>query len=422
VIDSTLSKRDLFGTLRISFTTPAARALELFLLPHPPPNMPVYLVHGFRWPRDGFSGIRVHAVVHALDEISVEYIQNGNSRRDLLRSLRKAYPDIMKELDHTDVENEVYVQPGLKGGIRMGERRLEFIEQYNPEDVDGPYAVSQPYAYVGDKVVVIATAPGTASNNATGKAPQTPAAEQKKPPGTSGTTSKTQALSSLGDPTALSVNMDEVIANGPGLTNKAWEALADLRDKIAEGEKIGWWVVYNGDPDRAFDDSDDEYDEEYDEQEANDIVRDGGDVSSAASPTSPISPATIYSTHRPTISESAPIPVSITGTYPVSTPPVAAILAQAQQEAAGQTRMQSPGLTALPIRPTPPSIPIQPPPTQTRPQSSSRTSFSRTRTNNSSSIAEAKAAKQKDASDDPSKVKEASKAQSLRKKFFGRKP
>ena len=26
-----------------------------------------------------------------------------------------------------------------------------------------------------------------------------------------------------------------------------------MRDKIADGEKIDWWVIYNGDPERAYD-------------------------------------------------------------------------------------------------------------------------------------------------------------------------
>jgi hypothetical protein len=62
------------------------------------------------------------------------------------------------------------------------------------------------------------------------------------------------------------MNITELIAQGPGSTPKAWEALADLRDKIAQGEKIDWWVIYNGDPERPFDD-----DSGYDDEEDNDI-------------------------------------------------------------------------------------------------------------------------------------------------------
>ena len=37
------------------------------------------------------------------------------------------------------------------------------------------------------------------------------------------------------------------------MSQEAWQALADLRDQIAAEEEIGWWVVYNGDPDREYD-------------------------------------------------------------------------------------------------------------------------------------------------------------------------
>ncbi|KAK5051979.1 hypothetical protein LTR84_002783 [Exophiala bonariae] len=219
--------------------------------------MPVYLVHGFRWPREGFTGIRVHAVLHNLDDTSVEYIQNEQSKADILASFHKAFPDIMKELD----------SPG---------RNLEFIEQYNPEDTESVHAVSQPYAYVGDKVVTIAANPGEGTGLSSGlgqTGPASPATVDstkavvgslKKP--------NTPRIATL-EPTALSMNVEEVISEGPGLTNRAWEALADLRDKIASGEKIGWWVVYNGDPARSFDDYDDDedYDDEYDDYQMEDV-------------------------------------------------------------------------------------------------------------------------------------------------------
>ena len=297
--------------------------------------MPVYLVHGFRWPREGFTGIRVHAVINNLDDISAEYIQNCNSRADLLRSFRKAYPDIMKELDHTDLETDTYTQPGYYRGSRSGGRRLEFIEQYNPEDVDGPHAVSQPWAFVGDKVVVIAASPGmglggpgAAQTGGTQPTipiqPESPTLSERKPRTKTQPMSKPAPFNSPADVTALSVNVEEVIADGPGLTNKAWEALADLRDKIAEGEKIGWWVVYNGDPERGFDDEDDRDGEDEDE-EMEDVEgeeEEGEQAAAFTGPTSSDSTATAKRMHRPTGSNDAPIPTSTAmGTFPTSTPP-----------------------------------------------------------------------------------------------------
>jgi hypothetical protein len=76
---------------------------------------------------------------------------------------------------------------------------LRFIEQYDPEDIT---LKGQPYAYVCDQVHEV----------------------------------------------QLSVDIDEV--RGKGVANDAWSALADLRDKIAPGEKVGWFVVVNGDVER----------------------------------------------------------------------------------------------------------------------------------------------------------------------------
>lgn len=339
--------------------------------------MPVYLVHGFRWPREGFTGIRVHAVVHNLDDCSVEYIQNENSRADILASFHKAFPEIMKELD------------GPVGG-----RRLEFIEQYNPDDMDGPYAVSQPYAFVGDKVVMIAAGPGTGTGPGGGASgpgvaqgisspppsgvgqppapapaaaaggqqqpplpPESPKTPQKKTRAATQPMSKSAPFNSPADTAALSINMEEVIADGPGLTNKAWEALADLRDKIAEGEKIGWWVVYNGDPERSFDDVEDDENDD-DEMADEEMV----DVPEAADETV---------ADRRLDSPTA---------YLLQHPPLAS----------------NQGLTALPVR-------------QAQAAPSTTTTAARP-----------DKGKQREVPPEPAKLKESAKSQGLRKKFFGR--
>ena len=76
---------------------------------------------------------------------------------------------------------------------------LRFIEQYDPSD---EITKSQPYAYVCDQVYEV----------------------------------------------QLGVDVDEV--RGKGVKNEAWSAMADLRDKVAAGEKVGWFVVVNGDVER----------------------------------------------------------------------------------------------------------------------------------------------------------------------------
>lgn len=333
--------------------------------------MPVYLVHGFRWPREGFTGIRVHAIVNNLDDCSVDYIQNEHSRADLLDSFRKAYPDIMQELEG----------PG---------RKLEFIEQYNPDDVDGPYALSQPFAYVGDKVVVFASQPGSnipgGGLEAPTMAPTTaPATATTKTPSPKRTRAATQPMSisapfnSPQDAMALSVNVEELIADGPGLTNKAWEALADLRDKVAEGEKIGWWVVYNGDPDRAYD----EEDEEEDTDEYTEDVE--GEEDNTVQPSRQYQQQQRPLTSGSSVARPRTAPSDARNTqHPPPPAPLPHIATQQQ------------GLTALPIRPNPAGP--------------------------ATAATQSDKGKQKDNTPEPAlaKAKDTPKSQSFRRKLFGR--
>jgi hypothetical protein len=86
---------------------------------------------------------------------------------------------------------------------------LRFIEQYDPEDLT---AKDQPYAYVCDQVHEI----------------------------------------------KLGVDFDDL--RGGGVKEDQWAAIAELRDKVAAGAKLGWFVVVNGDLERwapPLDDDDD---------------------------------------------------------------------------------------------------------------------------------------------------------------------
>ncbi|GAQ10552.1 diphthine methyl ester synthase [Aspergillus lentulus] len=197
------------------------------------PAMPVYMVHGFRWPRAGFTGIRVYIVLHNLEDATAEYVQQPATSRLLTECFKKTDPDIVARLPD-----------------------LQFIEQYDPEDTDSATAVSQPYAYVAAKVITLSE-PGA------------------KAPG-------------------LSWNPEDLAKDSP-LEPSAMEALTQLRDKYAAGERIGWWIVYNGDPDRAFphseeDDSYDEYD--YDDNDDDEYTESNGDsVRNSTAPETPPSPA-----------------------------------------------------------------------------------------------------------------------------------
>ncbi|KAF2853698.1 hypothetical protein T440DRAFT_505450 [Plenodomus tracheiphilus IPT5] len=76
---------------------------------------------------------------------------------------------------------------------------LRFIEQYDPEDLT---VKDQPYAYVCDIVHEV----------------------------------------------KLGVDVDDI--RGAGLADDQWAALAELRDKVAADQKLGWFVVVNGDVER----------------------------------------------------------------------------------------------------------------------------------------------------------------------------
>ena len=138
--------------------------------------MPVFLVHGFRWPR---IKIRHQVILQNIDDASPEYIMSPASSTAIITQLQTQFPTIMAALPH-----------------------LRFIEQYDPADTSFS-AQSQPYAYVTDKV-----------------------AEHE-----------------------LSITIEDTMAQG--LPPASWEAMAELRDNIAPGANIGWFVVYNGDPERA---------------------------------------------------------------------------------------------------------------------------------------------------------------------------
>lgn len=80
---------------------------------------------------------------------------------------------------------------------------LRFVEQYDPAD-ESSEAKSQPFAYVADVVHEI----------------------------------------------KLGIEIDEV--RGKGVSTDSWSAMIDLRDKLAPGEKVAWFVVVCGDTERDF--------------------------------------------------------------------------------------------------------------------------------------------------------------------------
>ena len=85
--------------------------------------MPVYLLHGFRWPR---PLIRIHIILQNLDDAAAEWLIAPATTRALLLNFKQLYPDVMASL------------PSLR-----------FYEQYDPHDISDS-GKSQPYAYVAD--------------------------------------------------------------------------------------------------------------------------------------------------------------------------------------------------------------------------------------------------------------------------------
>lgn len=121
----------------------------------------------------------VQRLIQDLTDAAPEYIVSPRTSAALLESFRSLYPKAMKSLPH-----------------------LRFIEQYDPSDTSAS-ALSQPYAYVADKVEI------------------------------------------------CKLNLDITDIMVKGIAKDGWDALMDLKDNLARDAKLGWWVVYNGDEARS---------------------------------------------------------------------------------------------------------------------------------------------------------------------------
>ncbi|KAF3491229.1 uncharacterized protein GIQ15_00746 [Arthroderma uncinatum] len=165
--------------------------------------MVVYIVYGFRWSRVGTlaaPGIRPHIVMNDLLDATSDYIQEPRTAKEVIQSFEQFDPSISSHI------------PGLA-----------LIEQYDPEDTSSS-ATGQPYAFVCAKVVAIGGGPEPQSNS------------------------------------FLSLDLEEFMSKGPGLSSEASATFSRLREVLAPDEKIRWWLVYNGDPERFYPETDDEID------------------------------------------------------------------------------------------------------------------------------------------------------------------
>jgi hypothetical protein len=82
--------------------------------------MPVYFIHGFRWPR---ALIRIHIILHNLEDSAAEWLVAPGTTREMLDNFNSLYPDSMEHLQ----------------------------QQYDPDDTTAGSG-SHPDAYVADVV------------------------------------------------------------------------------------------------------------------------------------------------------------------------------------------------------------------------------------------------------------------------------
>ena len=149
--------------------------------------MPLYLVHGFRWPR---RAIRIHIILENLDDCAAEYLAAPATHSTMYANFKTKFPEEMKLLP-----------------------KLRFIEQYDPNDTSSK-ALSQPYAYVVDKV---------------------------------------QPLADLSFDVKTALEEAEGKMNSTKGADKQIAAMQKLKEQLANDEKsgVGWWVIYNGDERRV---------------------------------------------------------------------------------------------------------------------------------------------------------------------------
>ncbi|KGM92698.1 AP-2 complex subunit sigma [Paracoccidioides brasiliensis Pb18] len=159
--------------------------------------MVTYILYGFRWNRiasPSAYGIRAYIAIANIVDAAAEYLQHPITNAVILDSFKHIDPNILTHLPD-----------------------LQLIEQYDPDDLSAD-AVSQPYAYVSAKTLTMGA----------------------------------KALSRTG----LGLSLQEIVQLDPGLSTAGTEVFKKLKDELAPASEIGWFVVYNGEPERAYESSD----------------------------------------------------------------------------------------------------------------------------------------------------------------------
>lgn len=155
--------------------------------------MPVYLLHGFRWPR---QLIRIHIILQNLEDAASDWLIGELSCPPCFQSATDCYkaPNSYQSLMHNFSTSYPHLTNALPN--------LRFIEEYSHNQREN----TAPYAYVADTVHKI----------------------------------------------PLSLDIDEI--RGRGLSAEAWSAISELRDNLCKDEKLAWYVVVCEDEERSVPD------------------------------------------------------------------------------------------------------------------------------------------------------------------------
>ena len=185
-------------------------------IPQEKNKMPLYLIHGFRWTR---AQIRVFIILNNIEDATADYIQTPSTIDALLKAIKQHHPTLTK------------ICP-----------RLTFVEQHDPEDLR---TGAQPFAFVADTVRVAPVAGAEDEGDGEGEGGEKAARRDGRSGG------QIRGLSANGVyGQGLSMDVGAAMGRGGGIGGETWDAMADLRDEIAQDATVGWFAVWNGDVDR----------------------------------------------------------------------------------------------------------------------------------------------------------------------------
>lgn len=235
--------------------------------------MPTYLVHGFRWPREA---IRIHIIIFDLEDAAAEWIVAPATAITLLNSFYTLYdflppskspaastsggaPSSSDAVEFSNVKSERAIsgvagrslqkgKDGTKKALKFNDWSVvKLLEHYDPQDES---CVSQPYAYVADYIVPVALSLDVEAEIAAYKEKLRVEAQSMLSPRVASPHTEDAQLS---NDTSRTASADQSESEERG-KNKQPGWLEKLRDQLAKGQSIGWYVVFCGDEERTVPD------------------------------------------------------------------------------------------------------------------------------------------------------------------------